>query len=151
MISLYEADENDFESVCKDLIMERLEEMEGQKVYGCDLSSEIAKPDNEGGTMFVYKADAVRFIQGNWAAAEQTFEDHLFRFGKEETKNNLPSPFDKPGEYTFFMEDYGVRKILATCPLVNDNWDEELIITPEIREQIGREIYRDERKKGIAI
>lgn len=141
MVALYESDkavEMGFDNYIKDTIMENLQELEGKSIYVCDLPAEITKEDHQNGSFIIYKGDAMQFIKDFWDEAEETYGDHIFRFGKDESC--IPNPFDDPIGYTYFMEDYGVRRLLSNIPFVLDNWHEEVIITPDVIKQIGKEL-----------
>ena len=155
MISIYNSEEAvdmGFDNYIKDTILERLEEMEGESVCVSDLASEITMEDNNAGTFIVYTIEAKQFIKDFMKEAQETYEDHIFQFGEEDSF--IPNPFKDPNGYSFFMEDYGVRKLLNNIPFIEDNWDEEIVITPEVIKQIRKEldtnIYKAARLEGAA-
>lgn len=154
MVSIYNSDEAlamGFDNYIKDTIMDKLEEMEGKSLNVSELSDEITMEDNNSGCFILYTIEAKQFIKDFWEEAQDTYEDHIFQFGKEGAF--IPNPFEDPNGYSFFMEDYGVRKLLNNIPFIEDNWDEEIIVTPEIIKQIRKEldtnIYKATKERAV--
>ena len=125
-----------FMDIIRDCVADRLDEMEGMRVYGCDLTSEITMPDNMDGCFVIYTEAAKEFIKAYWDEAAETFEQNKADFGSDWNEN----PFDNACRYTFFMEDYGVRNLLEKSELIDQMWNDEIELTPEIICQIKKEI-----------
>ena len=130
MISHDKWEEQSFNEIIRDKIFDWLDDNEGVSVYGGELASEITMDDNNDGAFILYKKNAENFIKKFWDEASETYDDHVANFGKSDSF--IPNPFSDPEKYTFFMEDWGVNNIISQVELVNDNWNDEMELTPEI-------------------
>lgn len=127
-----------FNDIMKDVIFDFLDDQEGQSFYGADLASEITMSDNTDGAFVLYTENAKNFIKEFWDEANETYEDCVFNFGSDYA--GKLNPFGNPEEYTFFMEDFGVRRIINEVEVINDNWNDEIELTPEMIDCIKKQI-----------
>jgi len=125
-----------FMDIIRDSVSDRLDEMEGMTVVGADMASEVTMPDNMDGCFVIYTDAAKDFISHYFNEAGETFEYFKSVYGNDWNEN----PFEDPSKFTFFMEEYGVETLLNDIPVINDNWDEDIELTPEIIAQIKHEI-----------
>ncbi len=133
-----------FDEVIRDYISDKLDELEGNTYYTSDLASEITMEDNTNGTMFVYTHDARDFINDHPDQAAQAYEYY------KEIGMDI-NPFQDPDTYSFYMGYYGVDQMLNRSEYIIKHWDEQIILTPnvidQIRQDLGIEIEQPQQYK----
>lgn len=118
-----------------DFIEARLDEMPERSVYGCDLASEITMPINMDGTYFIWTAKTEAFIKNHWDDAGEFYSHYVQEF--DEPPANV---FTEPDKFHVQMMIDGVEERVSNSRFVQDNWDEDFILTKENCDQIFREI-----------
>lgn len=119
-----------FDSDVMSFIEDTLYRLEGMSVYGSDLPMILTEGPNSDGAWIVGTYNAWEYIAEHRLVASDTFEY---------VQDNLgfaPNPLEDPEGFTFFMLDYGVGNILGSCPALDELWDEEFELTPEVIERI---------------
>lgn len=124
----------DFTEYCRDVILEELDNYEGQTVYGCDLGYTLTEAMNCDGTCTYSTWKAKEYLKEWWDEAADYFEYEKFTFGK-----NLHNPFENPEEYMVCMVIEGVAFILSRCATIDRLWNEEFELTPELIKTIKAE------------
>lgn len=131
-----------FIDFCKEKINDELDNYAGQTVYAADLGFTLTEDINANGTFTYSRELAKDYIREWWDDANDYWQYEEFNFGE-----HCHNPFDNPEAYTVCMVIEGVRGLLAKCPFIDENWDEEIELTEEninlIKEQIA-EIDDDE-------
>ena len=104
-----------------DYIVDTLPEYEGSSPYGADLANLLTEYPNCNG---IYEDDSWGFIKEHLGDAgdEYDFEENEF--------NEVTNPFRDPEGFVVRMLINIVDGILANVPLVENNWDEPLELTP---------------------
>ena len=125
-----------FKEICKDQIMSWLNDHEGQCIYGSDIDSAIVESDHVDGTFVLGTESAKEFIKDFWEEASDTFKHW------EENMGETLNPFENPEAFTIYMEHYGVASLLNDCEFIQDNWDEDVALTPNIINQIQLELNK---------
>ena len=123
-----------FEQICQIEIEEWLDDNEGSIHYACDLDTLVVESDNIDGAFVLGRESAMEFIRDYYEDARDTFQDW-----KDNTGESI-NPFENPEEFTVLMESYGVRKLLNESEFIRDNWDEEVVLTPDVINQIKSEL-----------
>ncbi|WP_297346220.1 hypothetical protein [uncultured Mobiluncus sp.] len=118
-----------------DFIEARLDEMPERSVYGCDLASEITMPINMDGTYFIWTAKTETFIKNHWDEAGEFYDHYFQEFG--EPPANV---FTEPDKFHVQMMIDGVEECISKSSFIQDNWDDEFILTKENSGQIFREL-----------
>ena len=107
-------------------VIDWLYDHEGESYYASDLATEITMNENYDGCWIPSFPEAMQFISDNWAYASDTFDYY---------KVNLDmaiNPFENPAAYTFYMLDFGVGSIISQCPYIDEHWDDEIVLTPDV-------------------
>ena len=117
-------------------IANKLADMEGQEVYGCDLGYAIFEEANVNGsyTCSAYKAK-------EWI---KMFFDELGEV-VDDIKNNLgdgsvPNPFDNPEAFQVVCMLELSSTLLGQCRTVGENWNNLMELTEETINQIIAEL-----------
>lgn len=124
----------DFNEFCKEYIREKLEEMEGVTCYVCELAYTLAESDNINGTMTYSTKTAIDYICEWWYDCAEFSDYEEVNFGKRS------NPFEKPEAFMACMVIEGINSILAQCPIIDENWNNEIELTPEVIEAIKKQI-----------
>ena len=112
---------------CKEKIINELENYEGQTVYACDLGWTLTEDINANGS-FTYSRELAKvYLEEWWNEAADYSEYEKFSFG--EYQHNR---FENPEAFTVCMVIEGVNGLLSKCPLINDNWNDEIELTDDV-------------------
>lgn len=113
-----------------DHIADWLDDHEGEGVdaYGADLGFEITLNENNDG--FVddpYTYNAKEWIKGHFDDCAVYWEYEKFNYGENKT-----NPFDEPVTYKLLIYINVVRDIIASLPYIDDHWDDNITLTPDV-------------------
>jgi len=128
---------------CKNYIIDTLPEYEGQQVYGCDLGSYITEGPNADGSLTYSREEAKQYILNWWDEVADYYEYAKTNFG-----GPVNNPFENPEAFMVEMVINGVDSILAHVKVVNDNWNDELELTPEVIGEITSDVENFEGYDG---
>lgn len=123
-----------YETFVKDFIADRLNDFEGNTYDAPDLSFELTLEENNSGRVFNTTEEAECFICDNFAGARDTYNYFADQFGEHY------NPFEKPDVFTFYMLYFGVDVLINQCDYIQEHWDEEVELTPEVIETITGQI-----------
>lgn len=122
-----------FQSDILGFLADRLHDYEGETFYGCDMPSELTMSENMDGCWIMGRAKAFDYIAEHINVASEVFDNARFEY------DMVLNPFDDPEGFTFFMLDFGVRNVLD-CKFLDEHWDDEIELTPEVISIIEGEI-----------
>ena len=120
----------DFIPFCKQQILDEIDNYEGESEYGCDLGYELTQGMNCDGTFTYSRALAIEYIKEWWDDCAEFSDYEDFSFGKRS------NPFDNPEAFTVRMVVEGVAGLLAKLPIIEENWNDKLELTPEVIQTI---------------
>lgn len=123
-----------FNDFCKNYICEKLDEMEGVNVYACDLAYTLAESDNINGTMTYSTKTAIDYIHEWWYDCSDYSDYEQNNFGERS------NPFANPEAFIVRMVIEGIKSILSQCEIIDENWNDEIELTPEVIETIKEQI-----------
>lgn len=116
-VSIYE----DFNTYCKNFILDHIYDYEGGTFYACDLGYEITQGINVDGSATYSTYEAMQYIKTWWNKAADFCEYCKDNFGEI-----ICNPFDEPEKFHVCMIIEGVNSILAQCSYIDDHWDDEI-------------------------
>ena len=111
---------------CKDVIKEELDNYEGSTHYACDLAYILTEDMNVNGSFTYSRELAKDYMKEWWDEAGEYAEYERFHFGKIEH-----NPFENPEGYITAMVIEGTNGLLAKCPFIDENWNEEIELTED--------------------
>lgn len=123
-----------FNEFCKDYICEHLDEMEGVSVYACDLAYTLAEDDNVNGSMTYDWKAAVDYIREWWYDCGDFSDYEKDNFGERS------NPFENAESFMVRMVIEGIKSILSQCEIIDENWNNEIELTPEVIETVKEQI-----------
>ena len=123
-----------FNDFCKEYICEHLDEMEGVSVYTCDLGYTLAENDDINGTMTYSTKAAIDYIREWWYDCSDYSDYEQNNFGER------TNPFANPEAFIVRMVIEGINSILSQCPIIDENWNDEIELTPKVIETIKEQI-----------
>ena len=118
----------------KEFTGEHLDELEGVSVYACDLAYTLAESDNINGTMTYSTKAAIDYIREWWYDCADYSDYEEMNFGKRS------NPFANPEAFMVRMVIEGINSILSQCEMIDENWNDEIELTPEVIEAIKEQI-----------
>lgn len=124
----------DFETYCKEFIIDNIEEYENQTVYACDLAYTLAEGINADGTATYNRAEAIAYICEWWYDASDYSDYEKDNFGERS------NPFKNPEAFMVRMVIEGVNIMLSRCTAVDEAWNDELTLTKDVIESIKADI-----------
>lgn len=110
-----------------DFIDTEIENFAGITVYACDLASELTQGINCDGTATYSTYEAKEYLKHWWDEASDYFKYEKDNFGE-----NIHNPFERPEAFMVCMIIQGVSYILAEISVIDDNWNEEITLTPKV-------------------
>lgn len=118
-----------FEDLVKDLIIERLENYKGQKVYVCDLACTLFEGENidESFTYSTYWSKEL--IKKYFDEFSYLYDEYIADCGKENSIN----VFDEPEKFIVIMLLEQAQTLLSNYDndFINDNWNNEIELNDE--------------------
>lgn len=115
-----------FNEYCHDFIADNLPLYDGHLHYGSELGYDITEEMNVNGSATFSRPAAMDYIREWWIEAADYWEYERLEFGE-----HFHNPFDDPEAYMVCMIIEGVNSILAQSTFINENWNEEIELTPE--------------------
>ena len=117
-----------------------LKEREGETVYACDLAYTVFEGANVDGsyTYSTYKAT-------QWV---KKYFDSLGEIVDELKSNGIdaPNPFDEPEKFQVCILLEGSQYLLSKCETIDENWNNEIELTPKIIRKICKELRAQKQK-----
>ena len=112
-------------------MMEHLEDLEGQEVYGCDLAFTLFESENNAGSYTCNAYEAGRWIKEYWDELGEVVEDYEFNYGE------LPvNPFISTEAFQVQIILFLASRLVGESTFIEVNWNEEIELTEEAIEQI---------------
>ena len=124
-----------FEEYCKDFIRENLNIIEGRTVYASELGLTLTNWMNLDGTATYDRAQAIEYIKEWWYEAADVYDYIKFSCGEV-----FQNPFDNPEAWMVIMITEGINSLLFECEIIQENWNEEILLTEEIISKINEEL-----------
>ena len=119
-----------------DAITDKLEEMEGQEVYGCDLGYQLFEEANVNGSYTCDAFEAQKWIREHFDELGEVVEDIKFNLGAE----SVPNCFDNPEAFQVVCMLELSATLIGQCQTVDENWNNTMELTPETIKQIIKEL-----------
>ena len=123
-----------FEEYCKNYILEHIDEYEGQGTYASDLAYLITDAPNMDGTLTYSRHAALEYLSEWWEDAADYFDYETDNYGKAQ------NPFERPEAYMVCMVIEGVASLISQCDIVDELWNDEIELTPDIINKIKEQI-----------
>lgn len=138
-------EKSDFDDFIKHYIGEKLNYLEGKKLYGSEVSYEILKEDYEKGYYFDNPEEEKEFITKHWDKAKEVYdylEEEYLEF----------NPFENPSKFIMCMLDLSVKTYINVDSEVVENfWNDEIEITGEIIHKIKEELQSKQSNNDSTI
>ena len=119
-----------------DAITDKLEEMEGQEVYGCDLGYQLFEEANINGSYTCNAYEAKQWIKEHFDELGEVVEDIKFNLGAE----SIPNIFDNPEAFQVVCMLELSSTLIGQCQTVDENWNNTIELTAETIKQIIKEL-----------
>ena len=115
-------------------MIEHLQEMEGQVVYGCDLGFRLFENENCNGSYTCNAYESSQWIKEYWDYLGEVVEDYEFDYGE------LPvNPFDNAEVFQIQIILHMASRLVTESDFVEKNWDAEIEFTSDIIQTIVSE------------
>lgn len=119
-----------FIEYCRNYIIDRIEDYEGQSEYACDWAIIFTEGINCDGTLTYSTEKAKDYLKEWWDDCEQYFNYEKFNFG------SASNPFENPEAYMVRMVIEGVNAIFSKCPTIDEKWNDKVEMTEELINEI---------------
>ena len=117
-----------------------LKEREGETVYACDLAYTVFESANVDGSYTDSTYEAVKWIKKYFDSLGEIVEE------MQGQGLNAPNPFDEPEKFQVCVLLEGAQYLLSKCETVDENWNEEIELTPKTIRKICRELREQKQK-----
>lgn len=117
----------DYVEYIKEFIKDKLPEYEGTEVYCCDLGYTLTEGINADGTATYNRQEAMEYIKEWFDEAADVYNYQVENYGQA-----CQNPFENPEAWMVCMIIEGVNSVLGQCEYINENWNDEIILTEEI-------------------
>ena len=118
-------------------MIEHLQEMEGQVVYGCDLAFKLFENENVNGSYTCSSYEASKWIKDNWFDLCEVVEEYEYEFG--EYPDNC---WINPERFQVQIILYMASSLVAKSDYINKHWNEEIEFTKEVIYIIAKEWHK---------
>ena len=112
-------------------MMEHLEDLEGQVVYGCDLAFKMFENENVNGSYTCNAYEAGKWVKEYWEELGEIVEDYEFEYGELPT-----NPFVNREVFQLQIIIFLASRLVGESTFIEVNWNEEIELTEEAIEQI---------------
>lgn len=128
---------NNLRKYIVDEIIGKLEDYEGVTEYGCDLAYTLFAGENANGSYTCSTYEAKQWIQEHFDDLGEVVEDLNFQFGDS---NVIPNVFENPEAFQVVIIIEGASYLLSKCKTIDELWNEEFELTPELIEKITKDL-----------
>lgn len=110
-------------------ILDKLEDLRDcdEKFYGCDLAYSLFESENVDGTATYSTYEAQEWIKEYFDEIGDVVEEIKFSLGAE----NIYNPFTQAEVFMVTIILEGASYILSQCELIDQNWNDEFVLTNE--------------------
>ena len=115
-------------------MIEHLQKMEGQVVYGCDLAFKMFENGNVTGSYTCSSYSSNQWIKEYWDELSEVVEDYEFNYGELPT-----NPFKNSEVFQMQIILHMASSLVAESDYIEENWNEEIEMTSDIIEKIVAE------------
>lgn len=115
-----------------DYILDHIDDFEGNSCYACELSDELTMIPNIN---CIYEEDSIGFIGKHFREAGE-----VYRYLNNELEMDC-NPFEEPEKFVVCWLIHAVECVLSYIPIIEDNWNDEIEITPEVIAEIKEYLY----------
>ena len=114
-----------------DFIEDGLDNADDIEIVGSDIASVLAQgPNADGYWMHMGYDQAMQYLCDN-----REYADTVFQYQQDEWGKTL-NPFENPCGFMISMLNYVLETILFDCPTILDNWNEDIVLTEDVRQSI---------------
>ena len=125
---------NELEKWVMNEMVEHLEEMEGQVVYGCDLAFTLFEGENNTGSYTCNAYSSSQWIKEYWDYLGEVVEDYEFNYGE------LPvNPLVNEEAFQLQIIIFLASRLVCESTFIEVNWNDEIELTEETIKQIVSE------------
>jgi hypothetical protein len=123
-----------------DEIIWHLKDRENENIYACDLAYTLFEAANVDGSYTYSTYEATRWIK--------KYFDSLGEIVEELKANGIeaPNPFDEPEKFQVVIILEGAQYLLSQCETINENWNNEIELTPKTIRRICKELREQKQK-----
>ena len=118
-------------------MIEHLQEMEGQVVYGCDLAFKMFENENVTGSYTCNAYSSQKWVKEYWDYLGEVVEDYEFNYGEVPV-----NPFANVEVFQVQIILHMASSLVTKSTFIEVNWNEEIELTEETIEQIISEWIR---------
>lgn len=126
-----------FSEFCKEYLFEQLDEYVGTTEYACDLAYKLCEGCNIDGSLTYCRQTAIEYLCEWYYDAADYSEYEQMNFGERS------NPFESPEAYMVKMVICGINCLLSRCEVIDESWNDELELTPEVIEAIKEQCPDD--------
>ena len=119
-------------------IIDKLYDYEDTEVYGADLAYTLFESENIDGTFTYNTYEAQEWIKNNFDELGEVWEELKFQFGADYLNNY--NVFEEPEKFMVLVILEVASYILGRCKTVEDNWNNEIVLTKKNIKKIEKEL-----------
>ena len=115
-------------------MIEHLQEMEGQVVYGCDLAFKLFENENVTGSYTCNAYKSRQWIKEYWDELGEVVEDYEFNYGELPT-----NPFKNSEVFQMQIILHMASSLITESNYISENWDNNIELTADVIKTIVSE------------
>ena len=125
---------NELEKWVLQEMVEHLEDLEGQIVYGCDLAFTLFEGENNTGSYTCNAYESRQWIKEYWDYLGEVVKEYEFNYGE------VPiSPFVSEETFQLQIIIFLASSLVTESDYIEEHWNEEIELTSDIIEKIAAE------------
>lgn len=129
-----------------DVLLDKLDNYEGQTMYGADMGYELLEEENANGTYTFDENEALEWIKEYFDDCREVMTSVEFNMGAE----NVVNAFQEPEKFMVVCMLEVSSRLLGNCALVDEYWNDELELNTENIETIKKQLEAQRDNKYVA-
>lgn len=131
---------NNIKNEVIDKLIDKLYDYEDIKCYSCDLAYTLFESYNIDGSVTYSTNEAQKWIKDNWKDLPDILEELKFQFGNDYFSEILMDIFENPEKFMVVIYLEVASYLTGKCKLIEDNWDNEIILTKKNINKIKKQL-----------
>lgn len=110
----------------KDFTICELSNLEGLETYACDLAYEVTQSINYDCSVTYSTYKAIEWIKEHFHELGDVVDSYEWSTG-----DSICNPFHEPEKFQVIIYIHVVDRLLASCGLIDENWNDYITLTKE--------------------
>ena len=110
------------------------------QVYACDLAYKLFENENINASFFYDTIQAKKWLSEHFDDLSEIIEELQFQFDKDFCNKIMLDFFNNPDCFIVVIVLEVASYLLGQCKYINENWDDEIILTNDVIDTICQQL-----------